>query len=204
MNKFNSIRISENNLTEYLHAKFPTATNFVYLAPVRLTAVPQLLQRDYGKALDCTLTSITAVMMYYLPHKGDNEIYDEVEKVAEKYFYNGDKKGTNPIFIRSIMKDVAKHFGLKKSMKVRYLNGICFNFNSIKKMIGKKIPVIINIFKDGRKYYDDHSITITGYREIKVDGKTKKFLIVQDNWAKDYSYLDFDCLGMIASLNYAD
>ena len=23
MNKFNSIRISENNLTEYLHAKFP-------------------------------------------------------------------------------------------------------------------------------------------------------------------------------------
>ena len=102
------------------------------------------------------------------------------------------------------MKDVAKHFGLKKSMKVRYLNGIGFNFNSIKKMIGKKIPIIINIFKDGRKYYDDHSITITGYREVKVDGKTKKFLIVQDNWAKDYSYLDFDCLGMIASLNYAD
>lgn len=43
MNKFNSIRISENNLVEYLHEKYPKATNFVFSAPVRLTQVPQLL-----------------------------------------------------------------------------------------------------------------------------------------------------------------
>lgn len=202
MNKFNSTRISETNLVEYLHAKYPKATNFIFGAPVRLTSVPQLLQRDYGKALDCTLTSITAVMMYYLPQKGDNEIYDVVEKTAGKYFYNGDKWGTIPVFTRSIMKEVAKHFGLKQKIHSSYFNGIGFSFNSIKKMIGKNIPVIINIFKDGRKYYDDHSITVTGYREVMVDNKTRRFLIVQDNWAKDYSYLDFDCLGMIASLNY--
>lgn len=204
MNKFNSTRISESNLVEYLHAKFPTATNFVYQAPLRIASFPQLLQRDYGKALDCTITSITAVLMSYLPTKGDNEIYDEVEKVAEKYFYNGDKWGTAPVFVRSIMKEVAKKFGMKHKLHVRYLNKFGFNFNFIKKMIGKNIPIIINIFRDGRKYYDDHTIVITGYREVIVDGKTKKFLIVQDNWAKDYSYLDYDLLGMIASLNYVD
>lgn len=204
MNKFNSIRISESNLVEYLHEKYPKATNFVFSAPVRLTQVPQLLQRNYGKALDCTLTSMTAVLMSLLPNKGDNEVYDVVEEIATKYFYDGDKKGTNPIFIRSILRDAAKHFGLKQKAHAKYLNGICFGYNTIKKMIGKNIPIIINIFKDGRKYYDDHSITITGYREVKVDNKTRRFLIVQDNWAKEYSYLDFDLLGMIASLNYLD
>ena len=44
-------------------------------------AVRSLVQKDYGKALDCTLTSITTLIWYYSNYKLEpQEIYDFVQK----------------------------------------------------------------------------------------------------------------------------
>ena len=52
---------------------------------IRLEA---LLQNDYGERLDCTLTCMACIW--------GEEHYDEIERIARRYGYNGEKRGTNP------------------------------------------------------------------------------------------------------------
>ena len=47
-------------------------------------------QDHYGEDNDCTLTSLTAVIDFYLAHtKSVPEVYATVEKIARKYGYTG-------------------------------------------------------------------------------------------------------------------
>jgi hypothetical protein len=61
------------------------------------------LQNDYGEASDCSITSMTATIRYYLNNSlAPLDIYNQVERYAKCYGYNGVKRGTNPLTIKKI------------------------------------------------------------------------------------------------------
>ena len=49
----------------------------------------------YEGGLDCTLTSLACIF--------GERYYGDIEKIAEKYGYNGDKWGTNPLAVKAII-----------------------------------------------------------------------------------------------------
>jgi hypothetical protein len=126
-----------------------------------------------------------------------NAQYAEIEKIAKKFFYNGDF-GTLPFFIRSIMK---KAYGARIA-KAAYLKCVGFNQHTIMNLIDKNIPVILSVFNDGRSFYVSHSITIVGYKTFNINGKILCFFMVYDNWAKTISYVDYEVLSPVSSINY--
>lgn len=149
-----------------------------------------LLQKDYGKPLDCTLTCLAFIF--------GAKYYGDIEAIAETLFYNGETHGTLPITIKAIMKRVMKLAGVKGVPKSAYMKGIGFTWKKIKQLVREKHYVVLNIWKDGRNYYNDHSVTIVGFAEYKDE----RFLLVYDNWSTDVSYLDFNALNPIASINW--
>ena len=190
------------DLLPYLVEKYGT-DNIMLLKEGEIAKYPKLLQNDYGDANDCTITSITSVICYLTNNKYSvNKVYDDVVAVATKYFYNGKKSGTNPIFVRKIMAELAKKYGIKKTSSVKYLTRIMYGFNTVIELINKNTPMVLNLFKDGRDYYYNHSITITGYKVFSVNGKYQYFMQVQDNWHKKAAFVDFNLLGIISSINY--
>jgi hypothetical protein len=102
-----------------------------------VTGFIPLLQKDYGKPYDCTLTCITAILSC---GKNVEETYEKVEKVAEKHFYDGDNYGTIPIFIKSIIDEVAK-----VNSKRGYGKGIGYNWETIKTIIRTNKPIILSM-----------------------------------------------------------
>ena len=60
------------------------------------------------------------------------------------------------------------------------------------------------MYSDGRNYYSNHSVLIVGYREYPLNNSKKaiRFLIVQDNWNKNVSFIDYDKLSIVSSINY--
>ena len=52
------------------------------------------------------------------------------------------------------------------------------------------------MWKDGLEYYKNHSVLIVGYLQT-VD---KKMLVIYDNWFKSVSYIDYDKLSVISSI----
>lgn len=190
------------DLLPYLVEKYGT-DNITLLKEREIAKYPKLLQNDYGDANDCTITSITSVIYYLTNNKYSvNKVYDDVVAVATKYFYNGKKSGTNPVFVRKIMANLAKKYGIKKTSSVKYLTRIMYGFNTVIELINKNTPMVLNLFKDGRNYYYNHSITITGYKVFSVRGKYQYFMQVQDNWHKKAAFIDFNLLGIISSINY--
>ena len=199
---FNKKRIHASNIEDYLKKKYNVKE--VKQTSEKLLKFSPLLQENYGGDGDCTLTSITACMNYYLKSsKPIQEIYNYVEKVAKKWGYRGDK-GTMPVFIQAIYNSVLKKFPCKrKSTCFGYYKNIGFNFNTIKKLIDKSIPMVMSINNDGRNYYTNHSITIVGYRTYKINAKqTAHMLIIYDNWYESISFIDYDVLPLIAVINY--
>ncbi len=162
-----------------------------------------LLQRNYGQDQDCTLTSMTALLLYYTKKNSVQDIYNEVERIATKLGYKGNI-GTNPLVIRCLMQNVLKRYQIKKTCYSAYLKSIGYTIDLIKKLINKDVPIILNLSNDGRKYYQNHSVLIIGYKEIVLSNKkTMFFLKVKDNWSKETSYIDYSKLSMISSINYA-
>lgn len=184
---FNKKRISESNVIEYIKQTYDKAN---LKSRKVIGGIAPLLQSNYGGDMDCTLTSITTIL-----NDGDpNALYTRVEKVAKKYFYN-ENRGTNPLFIKCILDKLT---GKKTSRG--YLKNIGYNWSKIKKNIGAKKPMILSMNNDGRNYYKNHSVTIVGYAEYN-DGNVK-MLIVYDNWYRSESYIDFNKLSCISSINY--
>lgn len=198
---FEKKRLNSTNVEEYLKKKFNTE-NVEQISSKVLNIIP-LLQNNYGEAGDCTLTSITTCVNYYKAGQTTiQEIYDYVEKVAKKWGYNGNI-GTFPLFIQRIYNEVLKKFPCtKKRTAQRYLKNVGFNFNTIKNTINKSTPIVLSINNDGRNYYKNHSITIIGYKMFKVNKRTVNMLVVYDNWYASESYVDWDALPIIASINY--
>lgn len=189
---FEKQRLYDSNIEKY--AKWPGLT--------KLKTVPgiqSLLQNDYGEANDCTLTSITCVIKWMRPSLNVNDIYNKVEQTAKKYGYKGNR-GTPSLVIKSLYQNIINAFNLKKKVHSRYLKDIGYGFNYIKKEIDEFQPVILNLWKDGRDFYKNHTVLIIGYLEIAE----KRFLAIYDNWYYGISYIDYDKLSLISSIDFLE
>ena len=187
---FERQRINKDNLSIYLHEQN-------YYQKI-LGNIQPLLQRDYGEANDCTLTSITTVIHSWLPFVDVNTIYTQVETIAKRHGYTG-MKGTQPTVIKTIYQESLNAFKIPYRARSKYLKGVGFSWNFIKDNFNYvNIPIILNIWKDGRNYYHNHTVLVIGF----VESYGKKMLAVYDNWFKDVSYIDYDKLNTICSIQY--
>ena len=66
----------------------------------QLIPLQPLLQRNYGEELDCTITSMACIF--------GEKYYGQIEAIARRYGYDGEKRGTNPLTVRRIMADFMK------------------------------------------------------------------------------------------------
>lgn len=163
----------------------------------KIPGVPQLLQNDYGEACDCTLTSITAIIKFLRPQYDVQEIYNWVEKIAKAYGYRGNY-GTHNLVIRTVYKKSLQGFGINEYKPFSYyLKGLCYDYNLIKHEIDNNRPVLLNLWKDGRDFYKNHSVLIVGYYYFN---DSKRYLMIQDNWYRTVSYIDYDLLSTISSV----
>lgn len=140
---------------------------------------------------------MTVVLKYFLPSKKVIDIYNKVEEIAKRYGYKGDK-GTQPIVMKKIFQEAMCFFGIPKDIGSKYLKGICYSYKFLKQQIDLQQPVILNLYKDGNNYYQNHTVLIIGYCETN----NKKMLIIYDNWHYDVSYIDYDKLSIISSILY--
>lgn len=156
----------------------------------KILRLEALLQDDYGERLDCTLTSMACIF--------GEEFYPEIEQIAKKYGYNGEKRGTNPLVVQRIMQVFMKAHKLKGRPYSAYGKGVGWSYATIKRLINGGTPVILNLWADGRSYYKDHSVTVVGFEEYEKG----RFLLVYDNWFRGVSMIDYKKLSVISSINY--
>lgn len=218
---YNGMRLHEYNIMRYLTDKYRKSDGYTIgdkkKTVIKGSAVKNLLQEDFGTKddNDCTLTSLTALAIKALNvmYISDVNVYNMVAAAAEKFGYTA-KGGTNPIMISSIMDYLQKQLITYPWYKVKsnYLKSlpiVGFNFDKVKSYIERRnFPLLLNIWKDGRGYYKDHTVLIVGVETYKITDKKGKqkearFLRVYDNWNKGVSYIDYDLLG-ISSINYYD
>lgn len=198
---FSNKRLTSSNIQSYIAEMYPKLSIKREESKV-ISSIPALLQKEYGGANDCTLTSLTAILMFLTRETNANKIYNNVEKIAIQYGYTG-SVGTNPFFIKKIYDTLLKSYSLVKTTKAKYLKCGGYNFTLIKQLINNRTPVILSLNTDGRNYYENHSVLIIGYKEFLLsDNKLKRFLVVQDNWSKEKSFIDYDKLSIISSINY--
>ena len=196
-------RLTATNIKKYLQENYNFGDTITEVYRKQLS-VPIFLQNNYGKEGDCTLTSVLTLTKFYNKSLDTNEVYNYIENIAEKkYFYNGDSFGTIPFFNRAIINETCAHFGIKRDFKTGYLKGVGFNLNSIIQLINDNTPIMISMFKDGRKYYDSHTITIVGYVVYEDENhKQQVMLQVYDNWHSSYSFLDYNLVCNISMICY--
>ena len=185
---FEGTRLSNKNLSQYV-----SSTEY---HPIIINGVPNLLQNNYGKDNDCTITSITALIKYLQPNREIQAIYNEVEKIAKRHGYTG-FYGTPSLMISCVFKKTLKYFQTGLRSKTKILKNIGFTFEDIQAQINNHNPVLLNLWEDGRNYYKNHSVLIVGY--FIVNGY--KLLIVYDNWNLGISYIDYNKLSIISSIN---
>lgn len=157
-----------------------------------------LLQRDYGKAQDCSLVSILCVLQKDKKMTSLQSVYDIIESIASKYYYNGDKWGTIPFYIKNIMSKTYNALGISRKFSVKYGKGIGFTFNTIKNLIDRDIPMVLSMFSDGVGKYKSHSVVVVGY-----DNATKE-LIIYDNWTLEPQRIKYSKLCVISCINWAE
>ena len=150
------------------------------------------MQDDYGKRLDCTLTSLACIF--------GKKYYGDIEGIALKYGYNGDKRGTNPLVVKAIMREFARRWNIPGKARSAYGKGIGWTWRMVKDILSRDIPLVLNLWKDGRNYYHDHSVTVIGAEEYEQ----ARFLLVLDNWHKTVSLIDYDKLWIISSVNWME
>jgi len=162
-----------------------------------------LLQKDYGGANDCTLTSITAIIHYLSENQIDIQtIYNFVEQFGKKYGY-ASNRGTPGIAITKIFQTSLAKFKMPRAYG-KFVKGIGYNFSHIKAEINKGNPIILSMYSDGQDYYANHSVTIIGYKIAVVKGKEVPIITIYDNWYKAISYIDYNKLSRISSIHFSD
>ena len=70
----------------------------------------------------------------------------------------------------------------------------------VKGILSRGIPLVLNLWEDGRGYYHDHSVTVIGAEEYEQ----ARFLLVLDNWHRTVSLIDYDKLWIISSVNWME
>lgn len=158
----------------------------------KLIPLEGLLQDDYGKRLDCTLTSLACIF--------GKKYYNDIERIAEKHGYDGDKKGTNPLTVKVITRELLKMLHKPGTPKSAYGKAVGWNWQTARSLAERGIPAVLNLWDDGRGYYHDHSVVLVGVERYQ----RAKFLLVLDNWHKTVSLIDYDKLCIISSINYID
>lgn len=197
-------RLTDANIFKYLKEEY-NAQGIVSFEYEYIADFIPLAQKDYGDLYDCTLTSLTATIYYILKKKvAVNVIYDVVEKIAKRHLYDGNKTGTYSIFIKKIFDKSLQQFVTTKKInsKQSYFKKVGYGYTNICKQIDNKNPVLLSLWNDGRNYYKNHTVTIIGYRNFKVDGKQVRMLVIYDNWYKTRAYIDYEKLPAISSINY--
>ena len=151
-----------------------------------------LLQRNYGEELDCTITSMACIF--------GEKYYGQIEAIARRYGYDGEKRGTNPLTVRRIMADFLSTQHMTGTARSGSGKGIGWRWATVKRLIARQTPVILNLWNDGRGYYHDHTVTVTGVEEYRKD----RFLLVLDNWNESISLIDYRKLSTIYSINWVE
>ena len=172
---------------EQLHTDYPSAGK---LLRARNLGGDALLQRNLGGAQNCTITSLAFLF--------GAERYGEIERLALHRGYFPKWRGTNPFFIRAIMYRCRRRFGVSAHCRVAYGKGVMFTYRRIQRIIDGGEYLLLNLLRDGRGYYRDHTVTVIGYEEYEH----ARFLLLYDNWNAAVSYLDYDKLSPIASINW--
>jgi len=162
--------------------------------------VPALLQNDYGLDGDCTITSMTCLLNFI--HRTKIQLaYDMVEHIDMQYGYDG-VRGTNPFLINKILRKAEFRLNVVPTVwTVGYGKGIGYNFETIVRNVKKNHPMILSMPTDGRGYYTNHSVTVVGYVEYRINKKRQRFVMLHDNWHKEVVYLDYELLSLFSSLN---
>ncbi len=128
------------------------------------------------------------------------DVFDRVYKNAKRFFFG--KRGTNPFMIKPIFDRTLRQAGRSAHTRVAFVKGVGVRFARITKLIDKGIPMVFSLFRDGNGFYGDHTMLIVGYAVYSAGGKQHRFLLLHDNWAKTVSYLDFDRLPPVCSINW--
>lgn len=151
-----------------------------------------LLQDDYGEDYDCTITSLSCVF--------GESYYSDFERIAKKYGYDGVKRGTNPLTVKKITSDFLREKHMGGTAKSAYGKSLGWSFSMIKSKINSGIPVLLNLWDDGRGYYHDHTVTVIGYEEYQRG----LFLLTFDNWNRGVTMIDYKKLCTVSSINWVD
>lgn len=186
------MRLYDKNLQNYISKNYPGAE---YICAFTYFYKPYYLQKNFGGLNDCSLMSISYVIKTLYPKKEINDIYEKTEAAAKKFFYN-DKIGTIPFFINNI---IGKAFNINSIGKM--VKNIGFKPKDIINQVSKQ-PVILSMYSDGNNYYKNHSVCVVGYKKYKWNGKDLYFFEVRDNWNETSSYVDYQKMSPISSINY--
>ena len=192
-NKTRGERLRGANLFDYLATEYGNGSHLICRNVV--SKVLPVIQAEWGGANDCSLCSAMAIGAFHEGYtRSFDELYNDIVKVADKYFYSPNKFGTIPIFINNI---IDKVFNVKSEKK--YLKGIGFSWKTIKNNIDNGVPMILSVYNDGRNYYMNHSVVLVGYMEYSHGAQ---MLVVFDNWSKETSFIDYKKMSRISCLNY--
>ena len=150
---------------------------------------------------NCSLVAMTRIIKYYcepfnnIPYNS-KDIYKEIYNIALHYGFNL-RTGTPPTKIDYILSDYFEKIGIEIKSKDYYLPNF---YKPIKKELDNNRPLIMNIaFGE----YNNHSITITGYKIYKYKHMNIKFLEVYDGWKRTHSYIDYNVFAHnLFSINY--
>ena len=189
---FTGVRLTDRNIDRYLNQEYGAADG--PKATKRLGS-QALRQIDYGEDNDCTLTAITEAIRYYIPAAPPQEIYNVVVKWGKRFGYNS-RRGTSCVMINSIYDNSLYELKAKKKVRGYNIKGLNYRYEDIVISINKGNPVVLNIYKDGRDLYNNHSILVIGYLTV---GKAK-MLIVHDNWYTNDAFVDYTKLSRLASV----
>ncbi len=173
----------------WLEMEYPKRGKQTYRKLIPMTG---LLQKNYGKELDCTLTSLACIY--------GARWYGVIEHIALKHGYDGDKKGTNPLTVKAITRELLKTLHEPGTPKSAYGKIVGWNWLTVKNLVSRDIPVILNLWDDGRGYYHDHSVVLVGVEEYQ----RAKFLLVLDNWHETISLIDYRKLSLFSSINWVE
>ena len=100
--------------------------------------------------------------------------------------------------VRRIIQEFTRTHEIPGRAKSAYGKGIGWSWRTVKSLVSRDIPIVLNLWQDGRGYYKDHSVTVVGVEEYEK----ALFLLVLDNWHDTVSLIDYKKLCVISSINW--
>lgn len=202
-NPYDKLPLNDKNIINYLLSNELNMDN-IQLGDIKELNIQPFLQKDFTELeQDCTFTSIVTCVHYFYPDINPQDIYNVAVGIYKRDFPSFQKiKGVVPFAIKHVYDEVFKYFKLHYfSIRSRYVNHIGFSHKFIRTEIDEGIPIILSMLNDGRKFYENHTVTVIGYSEFIMtreqnafsslnSEKIKTLALVYDNWSKEIRYID--------------